>query len=133
MKYRILVLLLLMCAVLVSAVGGTLGSYTSETALSMSIEPNMESIAAEQQLAGETPQTEDTESASSPDGEQPTDSIQEAPVETPADSMQPENPTQGAPDEAPEDSAQPEDPAQGMPNEVHTQSGTTPDLTQENR
>lgn len=41
MKYRILVLLVLVCAVLVAAAGGTLAGYTSETTFSFSIRPDM--------------------------------------------------------------------------------------------
>ena len=39
MKYRILLLAALMCAIPVAAMGGTLSAYTSETALSVSMEP----------------------------------------------------------------------------------------------
>lgn len=41
MKYRILLLLALMCAIFVAAVGGTLAGYTDKAAFGFSIEPEM--------------------------------------------------------------------------------------------
>lgn len=41
MKYRILLLLALLCAIPVAAAGGTLASYSYETAFSFSIEPSI--------------------------------------------------------------------------------------------
>ena len=39
MKYRILLLVALVCAILTAAVGGTLAGYTTETSYSISIQP----------------------------------------------------------------------------------------------
>ena len=66
MKYRILLLLALMCAVLVAAISGTLAGYTDETVFSFSIQPDTSSMKPNAQprveVSAETPyaQTEDT-------------------------------------------------------------------------
>ncbi len=40
MKYKMLILLILLCATFVAAIGGTLAGYTSEAAYSFSIQPD---------------------------------------------------------------------------------------------
>lgn len=65
MKYRILVLLALMCAILVAAVSGTLAGYTDEAAFSFSIRPDTSAIQKTQQTT-EAQSTVDAEPATTP-------------------------------------------------------------------
>ena len=66
MKYRILLLAALVCAILAAAVGGTLAGYTTETSYSISIQPAatstpkqpMADIPAEEDTAQEEMQAE---------------------------------------------------------------------------
>lgn len=55
MKYRMLLLLALLVAIVVSAVGGTLAGYTSEDTFSFSVQPDMGSINQQSQQLIETP------------------------------------------------------------------------------
>jgi hypothetical protein len=86
MKYRILLLLVLVFAIMTSAIGGTLASYTDKAALGFSIEPNTKHIKPDVKNAEEAPTataqvTEDTTQESAP---------QETPVETAVSTDEPQ-------------------------------------------
>lgn len=78
MKYRILVLLALMCAILVAAVSGTLAGYTDEAAFSFSIRPDTSAIHKTQQ-APEAQSTADAEPT--PSAESVAESVAESTAE----------------------------------------------------
>ena len=60
MKYRVMLLLVLMGAILVATIGGTLAGYTGEAAFSFSIQPETRVTQQAQQIV-ETPGTAATE------------------------------------------------------------------------
>lgn len=84
MKYRILLLLALLCAIPVAAAGGTLAMYSYETAFSFSIVPETGSSTLSEPQA-EAAATPDTQVAKSGTQTQPDEiSLQEPPAQTPA-------------------------------------------------
>ena len=78
MKYRILLLAVLACAILAAAMGGTLAGYTAETAYSVSIQPEATSTPE----PDKTPKTAADIQAAEDAAQQ--DETQAEPEETPA-------------------------------------------------
>ncbi len=116
MKYRILLLLALLCAIPVAAAAGTLASYSHETAFSFNIEADMSGM--ELQAQSIEPTTPDADEIMPEAGQQtPPAEIQpqQPPEETPADPEAAEEPggqpaaepSQEIPDPMPETSDAP--------------------------
>ena len=105
MKYRILLVLALMCAILFAAVNGTLAGYTDEAAMSFSIRPDTSGIKPKEQQTAQIPGNSEEKQAVE-------DMVPDDSTKT-AENMVPDDGAQSATD--PPQDASDEAPAEGIP------------------
>lgn len=107
MKYRILFLLALLCAIPVAAAAGTLASYSHETAFSFNIEADMSGMELQaQNVEPTTPEADEI--------------TPEAGLQTPPAEIQPQQPPEETPADlgAAEEPQQDNQPAEELPQKI---------------
>lgn len=113
MKYRILLLITLLCAIPAAAVGGTLASYSYETACSFNIEADLtgaalQMTAAEAEDTGELTQEGELPAYSRPPEEAPADMETPETAEAPKTAKTPETPQEPGTAKTPDTPQEPE-------------------------